>query len=105
MNAHDKHKDQKALEETKARAPLSGAGRFGLNRREVFAAAGGVAGLFLLGAAAKLQASGPVVRPPGGQDEEAFLGLCIRCDRCRSVCPTSAVGVGTIAQGLRAMRP
>jgi ferredoxin-type protein NapG len=27
------------------------------------------------------------IRPPGALPEEEFLSLCIRCDKCREVCP------------------
>lgn len=41
-----------------------------------------------------------LMRPPGAQDEAHFMGTCIRCDRCRSVCPTHAIGVSVVEDGL-----
>jgi ferredoxin-type protein NapG len=26
-------------------------------------------------------------RPPGARDEDLFLALCLRCDKCREACP------------------
>lgn len=44
------------------------------------------------------------LRPPGAEDETRFIGSCIRCDRCRSACPTKAIGVATLEDGLINMR-
>jgi ferredoxin-type protein NapG len=76
-----------------------------LQRRELVACAGGLAGMLALGAAgAALKGDKTLIRPPGGQDEAAFLSLCIKCDRCRSVCPEGVIGVSTIFDGLVSMR-
>lgn len=56
------------------------------------AAVGGV-GVAFAGESAPL-------RPPGTGDEDHLLGTCIRCDRCRSVCPRDAIGVATVEDGL-----
>lgn len=81
------------------------AGPFGMQRRELCAAAGGILGLLVLGAAGRATGSTTTpIRPPGGQDEGEFIARCIRCDRCRSICHTSVIGVGTIAGGLTQMR-
>lgn len=40
------------------------------------------------------------LRPPGGQNEADFIAKCIRCDRCRSVCPTSVIGVVHVEEGI-----
>lgn len=32
-----------------------------------------------------------VVRPPGSQSEEHFIGACIRCNRCAGACPREAI--------------
>lgn len=45
-----------------------------------------------------------LLRPPGGQDENNLFSACIRCDRCRSVCPAGVVGVATIENGFTQMR-
>ncbi|MFN3621415.1 MAG: 4Fe-4S binding protein [Nitrososphaerales archaeon] len=31
------------------------------------------------------------IRPPGAVSEDAFLSLCIRCNRCADVCPTKGI--------------
>lgn len=44
--------------------------------------------------------STPLLRPPGGQDEDHFIATCIKCDRCRSVCPLNCIGVANMNDGL-----
>jgi ferredoxin-type protein NapG len=44
------------------------------------------------------------LRPPGGQDEQRFIGTCIRCDRCRGVCPRSVIKTCTVEDGIINMR-
>lgn len=44
------------------------------------------------------------VRPPGGQDQTRFLAACLRCDRCRSVCPQGCIGIATLEDGFLAAR-
>ena len=43
---------------------------------------------------------GGLLRPPGGQDEGALVAACVKCDRCRSACPTNVVGVAHVEDGL-----
>ena len=31
------------------------------------------------------------LRPPGALAEEAFLSLCIKCQKCQEICPTAAI--------------
>lgn len=76
----------------------------GVGRRGLLAGAAGAAGLFGLGALARAHAAAPLVRPPGSRPEAEFLARCLRCDRCRSVCHTDAVGVAHLEDGLLAMR-
>ncbi len=52
------------------------------------------------GAAYVLSSDGLLVRPPGGQDEASFIAACLRCDRCRSVCPQSCIGLAKLENGL-----
>ena len=47
---------------------------------------GGTAALVGLGAV-RYAGSAPLVRPPGGQDEDALVSACIRCEKCYEVCP------------------
>ena len=41
-----------------------------------------------------------LLRPPGGQNESSFIGKCIKCDRCRSVCPEHCIGLATVEDGI-----
>lgn len=41
-----------------------------------------------------------LLRPPGAQDEEHFISTCLKCDRCRSICPHGAVSLATVENGL-----
>ena len=108
MREDSRRTDAKNPDEARDRLPgASTANRrapLGMQRRDLCAAAAGTAALFLLGAAGRASSAQRPVRPPGGQNEAEFLARCIRCDRCRSICPTSAIGVGTIAGGLVQMR-
>lgn len=52
------------------------------------------------GAAVALAGEEELLRPPGGQDEGALLASCVKCDRCRSACPTGVVGVAHVEDGL-----
>lgn len=82
------------------------AGEFGeiqmLTRRNLIEGAGAVAAIAAVGGVSVAFAGqGEVpMRPPGAQDEERFIGSCVRCDRCRSVCPTNVIGVSAIEDGL-----
>ena len=77
------------------------------SRREFISAGVGVALMVGLGAVgSKAMARQALLRPPGGQDENLFLAKCIKCDRCRSVCHTSAIGITSIEEGfLQARTP
>ncbi len=58
------------------------------------------------GAGVAFAGQGDLLRPPGGQDEAALLGACLKCDRCRSACPTGAVSLAQVEDGLlRARTP
>lgn len=77
-----------------------------LSRRTFVASSLGVALMFGLGGVAKAMPRQPLLRPPGGQDEKKFLSKCIKCDRCRSACHTSAIGIAPIEEGfLQARTP
>jgi ferredoxin-type protein NapG len=76
-----------------------------LSRRGVIVGAGLVAGMLVLGGATEAFAAEPtLLRPPGGQDEIVFRALCIDCDRCRGVCPTSCIVPATADDGFLVAR-
>lgn len=66
------------------------------SRRKFVASSAGALLMFALGFVCKTWTKSALLRPPGGQDEEAFLAACIKCDRCRSVCPTGAIAVSSV---------
>lgn len=39
------------------------------------------------------------LRPPGAQDENHLVAACLKCDRCRSVCPTGVIDVASVDDG------
>lgn len=67
-------------------------------RRELLGAAGAAAGLALgLGAGCATSATGRPegsLRPPGARPEADFLGRCIRCGRCGTVCEAGCIRFG-----------
>ena len=74
-----------------------------IGRRGLLLSLGVSGALFALGWGASKTQAAPVIRPPGGQDED-FLSKCIRCDRCRSICPTNVIGIGGLAEGVVNLR-
>ena len=77
--------------------------RGGMSRRSLFAGVGGIAVLMGLGGL-KFTPSRAVVRPPGGQDEDALIGSCVRCEKCVEVCPRGAIKLSHIENGVLTMR-
>lgn len=78
-----------------------------ISRRGFVAGAVGAAGLLAIGGAGVAvgePAGRTLLRPPGGQDEARFVGECIRCDRCRSVCPQGIVVTASLEDGLKNVR-
>lgn len=75
-----------------------------LSRRGfVFGAAAVVAGIAVGcagGAAASASTQEGILRPPGAVDEEAFRALCIKCERCTSVCPQGIIQPLAIEDGI-----
>jgi len=63
---------------------------------------GFVSGLFLsrLFSAKNLIAETRLLRPPGAQDEGAFLKRCVRCGECMKVCLRSALYPATLQGGV-----
>lgn len=74
-----------------------------MSRRSFALGAGASAALFALGGL-KLTAHQPLVRPPGGQDEERLMAACIRCEKCYEVCPRDVVAPAHIEGGILSMR-
>ena len=71
------------------------------SRRTFLKMSGGALVLFFgLGGVIRVLPHKPLLRPPGGQDEAAFIAKCLRCDRCRSVCPTAVIGTAGLADGI-----
>ena len=68
----------------------------------------GSASLAALCAVGGLSSANPgstgLVRPVGATDETAFLAGCLRCDRCRSVCPTNCIDIAHLEDGILQMR-
>lgn len=75
-----------------------------LTRRSLVEGIGATAALAVVGGGVKLAGQTTPMRPPGAQDEAHFIGTCVRCDRCRSVCPTKAIGVAAFDDGLINLR-
>lgn len=72
-----------------------------ISRRTFLEAAGALASMLVLGGG--VAATGPeeaLLRPPGAGDETRFLSLCTKCDRCRSICPTSVIAPATLEESL-----
>lgn len=62
---------------------------------------GGVAALCAVGGTATaLAGDGQLLRPPGGQDEARFIGACLKCDKCRSICPEGCLTTCVVEDGL-----
>lgn len=73
-----------------------------LSRRDFLGFIGATAACAGIGGAAKLLAGDDesILRPPGAQDDDQLHATCIKCDRCRSICPTGAISITSIAAGL-----
>jgi MauM/NapG family ferredoxin protein len=66
---------------------------FDLSRREfLLSMFAGLSGVLLLRTDLRLRArDSRLIRPPGAQDEQAFLSRCVRCCECMKVCPTNGL--------------
>ena len=78
-----------------------------LSRRGALAAM--AFGAVIPGAAAALQTIRPrgtdpyLLRPPGAEDENKFLDLCIRCGECMKVCPTGVLQPAVLESGVEGL--
>jgi len=73
-------------------------------RQFVAAAAAGAGTVALLGTGVWRGPVNPgLIRPPGAQDEGAFLSHCLRCSECMKVCPTSGLQPSLGQGGLEAL--
>lgn len=52
------------------------------------------------GAGVALTGDGEMLRPPGGQDEARFVAACLKCDKCRSICPENCITTCVLEDGL-----
>ena len=71
-----------------------------MERRDFCLGAAVAVGLVALGGTVRATAAeAPLLRPPGGFDEDTLVGSCVRCDRCRSICPRNCIALGTLEDG------
>lgn len=76
-----------------------------MSRRAFALGTGSVAALFALGAAGPaIAGTKGVLRPPGGQDEKAFIASCLMCDKCRSICPENCLTTCVLEDGIANFR-
>ncbi|MCD8315975.1 MAG: 4Fe-4S dicluster domain-containing protein [Eggerthellaceae bacterium] len=67
-------------------------------RREFIAGACLFAGMIAIGGVSVAYAdNGELLRPPGGQDEERLRSLCVKCDRCRTVCHAGCIEPASVS--------
>lgn len=74
-----------------------------IGRRGFVAGAAGAACMLALGGV-KFLPEKDFCRPPGAQDEDRFIGACIRCGKCLEVCPTGAIVPAPIEDGILSVR-
>lgn len=74
-----------------------------VSRRGFVTGAVGAGCMVVLGGA-KFLPEGEVCRPPGAQDENRFIGACVRCGKCIEVCPNGCIAPASIEDGLLNMR-
>lgn len=75
----------------------------GMTRRTFALGVGGAAVMFGLGGL-KFVGRKPLIRPPGGQDEDHLIAACIRCEKCVEVCPRNVIMPAHIEDGILNMR-
>jgi ferredoxin-type protein NapG len=75
----------------------------GMTRRAALLGVGSAAVILGLGGL-KFVPSVPLIRPPGGQDENRLVSACIRCERCYEICPRNVIASAHIEDGILNMR-
>lgn len=75
-------------------------GKADITRRGFIAGAVGAGCMVALGGATKLISQDSICRPPGGQNEQQFIGACIRCSKCIEVCPNGCIVPAALEDGL-----
>lgn len=70
-----------------------------VTRRSFTIGAIGAAAMLGLGGA-KYLPEASLVRPPGGQVQLPLINACIHCEKCREVCPKTAIVTAHIESGL-----
>lgn len=75
----------------------------GMTRRTFALGVGGAAVMLGLGGL-KFVGTAPIIRPPGGQDEEHLIAACIRCEKCCEICPRGVIAPAHVEDGILNMR-
>ncbi|NLG09981.1 MAG: 4Fe-4S dicluster domain-containing protein [Coriobacteriaceae bacterium] len=95
--------DREELSGSRPEQPPSDKG--GISRRSLVVGGIGAVALVVLGGAARATAGEIApIRPPGIIDADHFIATCIRCDRCRTVCPKDIVVTCGLEDGIINMR-
>jgi len=93
-------------DQSDTRTNPAGTPKVDATRRKVLTSvAGGLAlvPLFRAGDAFEVNRSELLVRPPGSQPEDEFIGRCIRCGQCMRVCPNNALHPTLLEAGLEGL--
>lgn len=76
-----------------------------VSRRDFIGYACMAAAFVGFGGAVKAVSPDPgLLRPPGAQNLDRFTEACIKCDRCRSICPEKIVTPSTLFEGVLSAR-
>lgn len=75
----------------------------GMTRRTLFLGVGGALAMMGLGGLTYVGRA-PIIRPPGGQDEDRLFSACIRCEKCYEICPRDVIAPAYIEDGILTMR-
>lgn len=74
-----------------------------ISRRTLLYGVGGAAALLGLGGLRILE-NYPIIRPPGGQDEERLVSACVHCEKCYEICPRNVIAPGHLEDGILNIR-